>query len=190
MRVGTLFDPDVESFLADRFVLVTHNQLPELYCQTAVIDATSDSPYPAEQMARVTEGGGGGNVRCYFCTPEGKVVHYLSGYWKPRRLLIEARWALARVSFDSNTLVDEHRFAAIQLERERDQVLPPDTAAQFAGTAALTPQQQAALTEVRAYNRLIRSYRESSDIARQGVVKVLQRVEDEVYTKGTLGCDS
>jgi hypothetical protein len=37
----------------------------------------------------------GGNVASYFCTPDGQVVHALTGPAKAEELLAEARWAIA-----------------------------------------------------------------------------------------------
>ena len=36
----------------------------------------------------------GGNVASYFCTPDGRVIHSLSGPAEAEELLAEARWAV------------------------------------------------------------------------------------------------
>lgn len=84
----TLTDPRVREALS-KVVLVTHNQLPELYCNNAV-DPGADR-YPDDQVDRCPEGAGGGNVRLYLCAPGGQVRRMLLGYWKPDRLLEELR---------------------------------------------------------------------------------------------------
>lgn len=165
----TLRDPRVREALS-KYVLVTHNQLPELYCNNTVdarsfgqrnfgaadgrrglfsdppIRRGSEAPklqYPDDQVDRCPEGAGGGNVRLYLCAPGGQVRRMLLGYWKPERLLEELR------HFD------------------------------------LEPSEHEKLHRTTAHDRLLlRSIRE----VREGdIEEELRRVEDEIYTKGRIG---
>jgi hypothetical protein len=86
--VKTLSDPRVQEALRP-YALVTHNQLPELYCNNTV-DPGVDR-YPDDQVDRCPEGAGGGNVRLYVCEPGGRIRRLLLGYWKPERFLEELR---------------------------------------------------------------------------------------------------
>lgn len=83
----TLADPEVADFLREHFVLVQHNQLPELYCNNTV-DPGVDR-YPGDQVDRCPEGAGGGNIRAYVCSPHGIVRGLTLGYWQRDRWLAE-----------------------------------------------------------------------------------------------------
>ena len=62
----------------------------------------------------------GGNVASYFCTPEGRVIHAVTGPVAADELLDEARWAVAaydqtgrnRDAASAARLADEHRLAS------------------------------------------------------------------------------
>ena len=85
MREYTLKDPDVARFLNDRFVTVWVNQIPGLYC-------ASHSPtnkFPIEMVDKCPEGAGGGNVRIFVCSADGKLESVLMGYWKKETFLRE-----------------------------------------------------------------------------------------------------
>lgn len=71
----------------DRFVLYWTNQIPGLYCATNV-DARAKN-FPDEMVAKCPEGAGGGNVRFFTCTPEGRLQDCLLGYWGKATLLRE-----------------------------------------------------------------------------------------------------
>ena len=195
MRVVTLFEPNTQKYLAEHFVLVTHNQLPGLYCSSSTIDATAANPYPPEQLAVAHEGAGGGNVRSYFCTPDGRVVNYVAGFWEPERFLNEADWALARLAQDAASTARDHRQRIDDYQQQRNAVATPEEVEQMA--AALTQSTREStladihkkLLIVKAFNRLARSHREVQPLLHQSVAEVLRRVEDDIYIKGTLGCD-
>jgi hypothetical protein len=199
MRAGTLSDPETLRFLRSQFVLVTHNQLPQLYCTSATVDTSSKKSYPKEQLATVTEGAGGGNIRSYFCLPDGRVVGFIAGYWKPTRYREEARWMLERMKSDVDELGQQHWHRAAALESQRNQfVSPADVKLLLSELSASSndakdPESRDRFLKFRqlaAFNRLIRSYRESREIVLWPIGKVLRKVEDEVYTKGAIGCDS
>jgi hypothetical protein len=66
--------------------LVWHNQSPELYAERGEQEKPTEA-----QVAAYPEGGGGGNVRTFFCSADGNVVTYLEGFWQPASFLREAK---------------------------------------------------------------------------------------------------
>lgn len=195
MRVVTLFEPTTQKYLGEQFVLVTHNQLPQLYCTSSTIDATRENPYPPEQLAVAHEGAGGGNVRSFFCTPDGRVVNYVAGFWGPRRFLAEADWSLTRMKSDAATVARDHRELIDVYERDRDELASPEEVAKMASTlvhgstGAVTEETRKTIRQVKALNRLARSHREVHTLLHQNVSDVLRQIEDDIYIKGQLGCE-
>jgi hypothetical protein len=88
MRTVTFADLDLVGYLKEHFVLAWHNQSPDVYAVPG-----QQERYTAEQVKAYPEGGGGGNVRSYFCTPDGQVLAYVEGYWTGPRFLAEAKFA-------------------------------------------------------------------------------------------------
>jgi hypothetical protein len=77
MRTVTFAEPRVVDYLKRHFVLLWHNQAPE---------RPSSPPADAgQQVEAYPEGSGGGNLRTYFCTADGKICYYLEGYWGHER---------------------------------------------------------------------------------------------------------
>jgi len=157
--VKTLTDEGVRAFLAERFVLVLHNQLPGLYCNTSV-DPGVDR-YPGDQVDRCPESAGGGNLRVFICRPSGELVFEMLGYWKPARFLEELRRGL-----------DIFEAAAEPGKAER---LHRDCLGRHAGDSD------------RAGKLLVRAHQEALAHLYTPVGKFLERIEDEIYTKGAIG---
>lgn len=67
-----------------------HNQCPGLYCDKS---ETGDIPYSKEQMATVKTGAGGGNIRFYFCDPDGRIVLRVTGFVDGREFADEEELA-------------------------------------------------------------------------------------------------
>src|SRR5438128_5972282 len=82
MRTVTFADPVLIDYLKRHFVLVWHNQAPEVP-PSAFTAREAPGNYP--------EGSGGGNLRTYFCTADGAICYYLEGYWGPERFLTQAQ---------------------------------------------------------------------------------------------------
>jgi hypothetical protein len=190
MRVGTLFEPETAAFLDRHFVLVRHNQLPQLYCGDGIDVSKKYSP---EQLATAVDGSGGGNVRSYFCTADGRVINYVAGRWSPEKFLREARWALKHKDRGLADLSKAHDKLGTSYQRSRDREIPP-AEMEWATNAAVADhdnatRQRAAVIRrhAMAYNRMIRSHREAHTILLRDVMEVLRKVEQEIYTKGALG---
>jgi len=157
--VKTLADRDVRDFLSREFVLTMHNQVPELYCNNSV-DPGVDR-YPGDQVDRCPESAGGGNLRFFLCRPSGELIFEMMGYWKPARFLDELRRGL---SVSAAPHADVERFhrecrARHEASGERDEKL------------------------------LIRAHDETVADLFRPVRGILDRLEDEVYTKGAIGCE-
>jgi hypothetical protein len=186
MRVVTLFDSETADFLAGHFVLLAHNQVPDLYTAEHHI-----AEYSEGQVARAIEGSGGGNVRAYFCTSDGHVVSCLSGWWRPKRFTSECHWALSRIKDETADLKSAHEKRAKDFTSERDKAVDPATVETMIATIPCEPSDKASISErlrpVAAFNRLIRSHEEAVQLLDQHIRDVLLRVEEEVYTKGALG---
>jgi hypothetical protein len=137
-----------------------HNQCPGLYCDTTGNPA---APYPPEQLANMRDSSGGGNVRFYFCDAEGRVVHYLAGYWKPESLLAELRFAEA-------LLANPREAGALRRDRLESLI------------------QEHAAAEDRARRALARRIRCLKELpVGRPVAEVLREIEDDVYRKGAIG---
>src|SRR5438094_9323727 len=93
MRTVTFAELDVVAHLRENFVTVWHNQTPD---RPGLFPAQDFSP--AEERNRYPEGGGGNNVQTYFCTPDGKLIYHLEGYWGCNRYVREAFYAKALAS--------------------------------------------------------------------------------------------
>jgi hypothetical protein len=92
MRTVTFADLDLVEHLQKHFILVWHNQSPDMGMQGV------QQKYTPAQAKAYPEGGGGGNVRTYFCLPDGRVAYYLEGYWRGDSYLAEARFARGLVA--------------------------------------------------------------------------------------------
>lgn len=155
----TLTDEGVRAFLAEHFVLVMHNQLPGLYCNTSV-DPGIDR-YPGDQVDQCPESAGGGNLRVFLCRPSGEVAFEMLGYWKPARFLEELQHGR-----------DILKAAAEPGQAER---LHGECLGRHASASD------------RAGKLLIRAHQEAMADLFKPVGKVLERIEDEIYTKGAIG---
>src|SRR5690349_13117468 len=116
MRAETLAEAEVVGFLNQHFTLAWENLYPELFGRA---DPNAAPPrYSPEQMKDMPEGAGGGNIRCYVCTPDGKIVHQTLGFWRPERFLGELKFALSLPTNDPAKLKAEQTKHAAKLESE------------------------------------------------------------------------
>ena len=161
----TLPDPEVASRLAKNYVLALHNQLPELYCNNTVDPGVNN--YPGDMVDRCPEGAGGGNIRTYVCTPDGRVLHLTLGYWKKDRFLAELDHAE-----EVYALRDEP-------EKARRSHARCSRNHQLKRTGGPLAQAQD--------NMFLRSHGEAIDDFGKPIVEVLNRIEDEIYLLGRIG---
>jgi hypothetical protein len=178
MRAETLADAEVVGFLRQHFTLCWVNLYPELFGES---DPNATPPrYAPEQTANLAEGAGGGNIRCYFCTPGGNIAHQTLGFWRAERFLGECRFALSLPADDPSKLRAEQAKHAARLQAEWA------AAKERAGTGNdwRDPTLKAAAgcgVRVRGADELL------ADLLRP-VGEVIDRRRDEVFTKGALGC--
>lgn len=88
MRTVTFADLELVDYIKQNFVTVWHNQAPEIFSEEG-----QQAKCTPEQAKAYPQGGGGGNVRSYFCLPDGQVVYYLEGFWSRERFMAEAKFA-------------------------------------------------------------------------------------------------
>lgn len=178
MRADTLADAEVIGYLNQHFVIAWSNLLPELY-GNADPNAPAPPNYNPDHVKSVPEGAGGGNIRVYFCTPQGRVVHQVIGYWKATRFLEEARLAVELLQRTPEQVAKVQAGRRKELEKERDAAL-----------AALPAKPERNDPVVRRAAQLGLRCRAAEDLQRElyaDVETILDRRREEVYTKGALG---
>jgi hypothetical protein len=179
MRAETLADPTVVDFLNEHFVMAWSNLFPELY---GTADPNSTPPkYPIEQTRNLPEGAGGGNIRSYFCTKEGKALHQVIGFWRPERFLAEAKFALNLPQQDRKQIeriIAIHRLE-LQVEQER-----------FLRSSEGKNWRDPSVRKAASCGLQIRSTEELQRDLLIDVGEIIDRRREEVFTKGALGCDS
>ena len=92
MRTVTFSRSAVQALLDDRFVSTWHNQAPDVFPVGS--GDPQKASYPQSYYDEFPDGAGGANVKLFFCTFEGKIVHYTQGYLTPESLKVEAEFAL------------------------------------------------------------------------------------------------
>lgn len=90
MRAVTFADAELTDLMNGSLVAAWNNQNPTLNSGNA---AQQPKPTP-EQVAAYPLGGGSGNMRAYFATPNRQIIHYMQGYWSPKHLRAEIEFAL------------------------------------------------------------------------------------------------
>lgn len=89
MRTVTFADDKLVAAINQNVIPVWHNQNPD-----AANNGADSQPKPSQQQIDAYPlGGGAGNMRAYFCDPDGSIVHYLQGYWPPEHFLTEMDFA-------------------------------------------------------------------------------------------------
>ena len=88
----TFADPEFADWLNERFVLAWIDLAP--LCAGG--EAEAQLRHPPEEIAAYPEGGGGENIRAWFCAPDGDIRHALTGFWRPAAFRLEAERALER----------------------------------------------------------------------------------------------
>jgi hypothetical protein len=178
MRVETLSRAEVVGPLNEHFVVAWSNLVPELY-GNADPNAPPPPSYNPEHARSMPEGGGGGNIRVYFCTPDGLIVHQVVGFWKAERFVEEVEFARGLLPLSP----DEVR-ARQAARREEIAALRTAAGAEVPAEAARNDPRArrfAALSlRLRAADELL------GDLFAD-VGDVLDRRHEEVYTKGAVG---
>lgn len=171
----TFSDPATHDFLARSFVCAKVNLVPGLLLGGA-------SHHSEELLAQFPEGGGGGNVRSIFCTPDGRILSEVKGFWRPERYREEASLALAMSVEGRDAIAVLHQTHASSHEREREGV-----EAERSQQTEPEPKPSPWARRIAALNRLARSHHESIELLGTPVEEYLDRISDEVWTKGNVG---
>lgn len=171
----TFSDPSVQDLLARSFVCVKVNLVPSLKLGRA-------AHHSEELLAQFPEGGGGGNVRSIFCTRDGRIVSEVKGFWGPERYTSEVVQTLSVIDATKDDIaafhgqhVTMHKFEAQMVESQQAALEVPE------------PKPSPSARRIAALNRMSRSHRESIDILDTPVEEYLDRIADEVWTKGNVG---
>ena len=171
----TFSDPATQDFLARSFVCAKVNLVPGLLLGGA-------SHHSEELLAQFPEGGGGGNVRSIFCTQDGRIVSEVKGFWRPERYREEAEFARVVADAPKEQIAalhgwhgDKHTLEREGVEAERAKLTEPE------------PKPSPWARRIAALNRMARSHRESIDVLLTPVEEYLDRISDEVWTKGNVG---
>ena len=90
MRTVTFADANLVDQINSSVVAVWHDQNPTF---AKNFGAAQQAAPTKQQIAAYPLGGGASNMLTYFCTPEGKVVHFLQGYWSAEHFAEELRFA-------------------------------------------------------------------------------------------------
>jgi hypothetical protein len=157
--VKTLADREVREVLGREVILAMHNQVPELYCNSSVDPGTDR--YPGDQVDACPESAGGGNLRVFLCRPSGEVVAEIRGYWKPPRFLSELRQCMPAAEAGASRAAIEglHRECLARHARSSE----------------------------RAEGLLVRTHQDMLQHLFEPIKQLLDRIEDEIYTKGAIG---
>ncbi|MCI0461202.1 MAG: hypothetical protein L0Z62_30005 [Gemmataceae bacterium] len=171
----TLTDSDVIRHLGDRYVVAWSNLLPELYGNS---DPTAPLPpsYDRRAVQTTPEGSGGSNIRAYFCTSAGKIVHLSIGFWRPERFLAEAQFAERLLAGDRGQIAPAQRARRQEAEATFDEA-----------KTAFVPSDPATRVRVAQAALRLRSATELTPDLLADVEAVLDRRREEVYTKGAVG---
>ncbi|MBY0527673.1 MAG: hypothetical protein K2R98_30020 [Gemmataceae bacterium] len=180
MRADTLASAEVIGYLNEHYVIAWSNLLPELY-GNADPNAPPPPKYNPEHVKSVPEGAGGGNIRIYFCNPQGRVLHQVIGYWKPDRFLDEARFAASLFAMSPDRVIKVQTQRREELEKE-----------QATAMAALPVEPKRNDPAARCAAQVGLRCRAANDLRKElhaDIEDLLDRRREEVYTKGAVGCD-
>jgi hypothetical protein len=180
MRADTLAHAEVIGYLNANYVIAWSNLLPELY-GNADPNAPPPPKYDPAHVESLPEGAGGGNIRVYFCNPQGRLLHEVIGYWKPEQFLAEAHLAVALGAMNPDRVIHRQTERRAVLERERT-----------AAMAVLPEEPRRNDPLVRHAAQLGLRCRAAADLCRElhaDIEDLLDRRREEVYTKGAVGCD-
>ena len=94
MRTVTFANVELAAEINDSVIPVWNNQNPQLGGVNFAANLAAKQPKPTpQQIAAYPQGGGGGNMRVYFCAPSGEVFHYSQGYWSAENFSEEIEFA-------------------------------------------------------------------------------------------------
>jgi hypothetical protein len=132
MRSVTFADEKVVDTLNDKFVLCWNNHAADGDGAPA---GAAQPKWTAEELERYPEGGGGGNVRTFVALADGRIVHYVQGWFRPEAFLDELAFAL---TLDEKTAADRHAAHVREHQAEQEKIertQPEEMRKSFAASA-------------------------------------------------------
>src|SRR5579859_5723258 len=105
MRTVSFSSPAVQKTLSDRFICARINTTGEATAGSSFSHAPSDPPGPC------LRGSGRQNIQLIFLTPQGELLHTLTGYVGPGDLADELKFALATYEAQKDEPPDNGRQA-------------------------------------------------------------------------------
>jgi hypothetical protein len=120
MRTVTFSNPEVNRLLNERFVCTWYNQASSVFPAKPASPADKQPPVNDDYLQNFPDGSGGPNVKLFFCTPEGRIVHFIQGYYRPATFQAEARYALEVLSTVTQPGMAEGRLRAVLAARHAE----------------------------------------------------------------------
>ncbi|MEK7755712.1 MAG: hypothetical protein AAB385_00665 [Planctomycetota bacterium] len=176
MRTVTFADPSTVDRMNRDFVLVWSNQQPDLVNGVPTTPEQAQAPWSQEEARMYPLGGGGGNIRSFFCDSDGRVLFYLEGYWTPEVYGREMEFA-AGLSLSDDL---ETRLAARKAEVARRQ----EELLQGSEAARARPGTTEESKQVAALGLLAQSFDTGAQFVRQPIDPVLERIRIEGMNRG------
>jgi hypothetical protein len=108
MRTVTFSDPKVAALVNTHFVAAWHNRGPGFHNEDY---STEEWIYSSQMEAYPTK-----NICTFFLAPDGRVFHYVAGYFAPERFAAELEQAVAlrRAAFDEGMQLKAGGLAALK----------------------------------------------------------------------------
>ena len=136
----TFADLDVVDDLNQHFVLLWENPL-DLESYAALHQFVEEGPakrYTDEEVSGYAEGKGAESARTYFCTPDGRIVHHLAGYWKGPRYRAEAKFARELIGEFTGGLEEQQMEKVRRRLTERGQQFPESASSYTIGAGLVS----------------------------------------------------
>ncbi|GEM_PF-6723741 len=178
MRTVTFADPAIVDRMNRDFVLVWSNQQPDLVNGVPTSPEQAQAPWSQEEAMMYPLGGGGGNLRTFFCDPDGRVLHYLEGYWTPEMYGSEMGFAAGlSLADDLETRLTSRK---AEVARRQEELLQASEAARSRPGTTEESKQVAAL------GLLAQTFDAGVQFVRQPIDPVLERIRIEGERRGVI----
>ena len=172
MRSVTFADDKVVDELNAKFVLVWNNHAPD-YGRGG--EGGKQPVFSAKELENYPEGAGGGNIRTYICTADGKVVHYVEGWYRPARFLEEIAFGAGDVTPKQRA---DRRAALVAAQQKIERDHPEEMAKPFEESAV---RREHAMLGLRINVQDL-----SRAVAGQMIVKVLEQLRRSNEERGVI----
>lgn len=183
MRTVAFADEKVVDLIGREYIAVWHNQSTESINNRPTTPEGEQPVYTNAELELYPEGGGGTNVLTYICDADGKIIHYVQGWWRPERYLQEL--TLGRELFAMSSAEDlvkahrahlaSHQAAAEKLAQENpDEMKRPFPDSKLRRLYA-------------ALNLQAQNHESAAQYVHQPIAPILQRLERRHRDRGEVG---